>query len=59
LLAVVYGFCLPATCSCIAGSIARDIYGSWVAILGNGCSFGTKVGSRMMIVKVDASGMCD
>jgi hypothetical protein len=56
---VVYGFRLPATCSCIAGSIARDIYGSWVAILGNGCSFGTKVGSRMMIVKVDASGMCD
>jgi hypothetical protein len=59
LLAVVYGFGLHAACSCMASSIARDICGSWVGILGDGCSFGMKVGSRMMIVKVDASGMCD
>jgi hypothetical protein len=56
---VVYGFGLHAACSCMASSIARDICGSWVGILGDGCSFGMKVGSRMMIVKVDASGMCD
>jgi hypothetical protein len=43
----------------MAGSIVGDIYGTWVGILGDGCSFGMKVGSRMMIVKVDASGMCD
>jgi hypothetical protein len=57
LLAVVYGFGLDAACSCMAGSIARDIYGRWVGILDNGCSFGMKLCSRMMIVKVDASGM--
>jgi hypothetical protein len=56
---MVHGFGLPTTCSCMAGSIVGDIYGTWVGILGDGCSFGMKVGSRMMIVKVDASGMCD
>jgi hypothetical protein len=55
---MVYGFGLPVACSCMAGSIARDICGSWVGILCDGGSFGTTVGSRMMIVKVDASGMC-
>jgi hypothetical protein len=30
-----------------------------VGILGDGCSFGIKVGLRTMIAKVDASGMCD
>jgi hypothetical protein len=56
---VVYGFGLPTACSCMAGSIARDIYDTWVGILDYDCSFGTKVGSRMMTVKVDSSGMCD
>jgi hypothetical protein len=56
---VVYGFGLLVAYSCMTDSIARDICGSWVGILGDGCSFGTKVGSRMMIVKVDASRMCD
>jgi hypothetical protein len=51
LLVVVYGFGLPAACSCMAGSIVRDIYGSWVSILDDGCSFSTKIGSRMMIAK--------
>jgi hypothetical protein len=55
----VYGFGLDVTCSCIAGSIARDICGSWVGILGNGCSFGMKVDSRMMIANVGSSEMCD
>jgi hypothetical protein len=59
LLAVVYGFGLLVAYSCMTDSIARDICGSWVGILGDGCSFGTKVGSRMMIVKVDASRVCD
>jgi hypothetical protein len=59
LLAMVYGFGLHVACSCIVGSIVRDIYGTWVGILGNGCSFGTRVGSWMMIAKVNASGMCN
>jgi hypothetical protein len=52
---VVYGFGLHAACSCMA----RDICGSWDGILGDGCRFDTKVGLRMMITKVDASGLCD
>jgi hypothetical protein len=59
LLTMVYGFDLLVVCSCIAGSIARDIYGSWVGILSNGCSFGRKVDSMMMIAKVGSSEMCD
>jgi hypothetical protein len=55
----VYRFGLHAACSCMAGSIVRDICGSWVGILGDDCSFSLKVGSGMMITKVDASGMCD
>jgi hypothetical protein len=56
---VVYGFDLHVACSCMADSIARDICGSLVGILGNGCSFGMKVDSRMMIAKVGSSEMCD
>jgi hypothetical protein len=56
---VVYGFGLHVVCSCMAGSVARDICGSWVGILGDGCSFGAKVDSRIMIVKVGSSEMCD
>jgi hypothetical protein len=56
---MVYGFDLLVVCSCIAGSIARDIYGSWVGILSNGCIFGRKVDSMMMIAKVGYSEMCD
>jgi hypothetical protein len=59
LLAVVYEFGLHVVCSCVAGSVARDICGSWVGILGDGCSFGAKVDSRIMIVKVGSSEMCD
>jgi hypothetical protein len=59
LLAMVYGFGLHVACSCMAASIARDIYGSWVGILGDGCCFGMKVDSRIMIAKVGSSEMCD
>jgi hypothetical protein len=37
---------LPVPCSCMVGSVTRDICGNWVGILGDGCSFGTKVDSR-------------
>jgi hypothetical protein len=56
---VVYGFGLHVACSCMAGSTARDIFGSLDGILGNGCSFGMKVDSLMMIGKVDSSEMRD
>jgi hypothetical protein len=56
---MVYGFGLHVPCSCIAGSIARDICSSWVDIMGDGCSFGTKVDLRMIIAKVGSGEMCD
>jgi hypothetical protein len=59
LLDVVYGFGLHVACSSMAGSTARDIFGSLDGILGNGCSFGMKVDSLMMIGKVDSSEMRD
>jgi hypothetical protein len=56
---VMYGFGLYVVCSCMASSTATDIYGSWVGILGDGCCFGMKVDSRIMIAKVGSSEMCD
>jgi hypothetical protein len=56
LLVEVCVFGLHGGCSCMVGSIANDIYGSWVGILGDGCSFGKKVGLRLMIVRVGSSG---
>jgi hypothetical protein len=56
LLVEVCEFGLRGVCSCMVGSIAKDICGTWVGILGAGCSFGKKVGLRMMIVWVGSSG---
>jgi hypothetical protein len=42
-MVVLYGIGLDVVCSCMANSIAWNICGSWVGILGNGCGFGTKV----------------
>jgi hypothetical protein len=36
LLVLIYGFGLYVVCSCMAGSTAKDICGSWVCILGEG-----------------------
>jgi hypothetical protein len=56
LLVEVCVFGLRGECSCMVGSIAKAICGSWVGILGDGCSFGKKVGLRLMIVRVGSSG---
>jgi hypothetical protein len=42
----------------MAGSMAKDIYDSWAGIRNGCCGVGTKVGLMMMIVMLDASGMC-
>jgi hypothetical protein len=55
----VYGFGLHVACRYMVGSVARDICVSWVGILDDGCSFGMKVDSRMMIAKVGSNEMCD
>jgi hypothetical protein len=42
----------------MAGSMAKDIYGSWVGIQSECCDVGTKAGLRMKIAMVDTNGMC-
>jgi hypothetical protein len=42
----------------MVGSMAKDICDSWVGIQNGSCGVGTKVGWRMMIAMLDASGMC-
>jgi hypothetical protein len=59
LLIVVYGFGLSMVYNCMPGSTAKGISGGWAGILGEGWSYDAKVDSRMMIAKVDASGMFD
>jgi hypothetical protein len=54
----VYGLGLHVTCSCMAGGIAKGISGSLIGILGEGCSFGMKVGLRMMTTIVGDNEMC-
>jgi hypothetical protein len=45
-------------CSYMASSMATDICGNWIGIQNECWNVGTKVGLRMMIAMLDASGMC-
>jgi hypothetical protein len=42
----------------MAGSMTKDIGDSWVGIQNECYGVGTEVGLRMMIMMLDASGMC-
>jgi hypothetical protein len=42
----------------MVGNMAKGIYGSWLGILNESWSVGTKVDLRMMIAMFRASGMC-
>jgi hypothetical protein len=55
----LYGLGLCVGCSCMAGSIAKGIYGIWIRIMSGSCGAGTKVGLRRIIVMLGASDMCD
>jgi hypothetical protein len=42
----------------MVGSMAKDIYDSWVGIQSECCDVGMKAGLRMKFAMVDANGMC-
>jgi hypothetical protein len=45
-------------CSCMTSSMVKDICDSWVAIRNEYFGVCMKVGLRIMIAMLDASGMC-